>query len=404
MVFWPRTATPLLLIANGRERTPAVYGKIRVLAAGEQLPRPQPAAGGNQRLLAAYLDRPLLGENFSANESLDAWSGRSLHDWWTFHESGTRLIDYLRYAGYNGLMLSVLADGSTIYPSALLQGTPRYDTGAFFASAQDPVRKDVLEMLLRLFDREGLQLIPTVEFAAPLPELESLLRAGGRDAEGIEWTGADGTALCGVWPPERGLAPYYNALDPRVQAAMLGVLHELAARYARHPSFAGVAVRLSADGYAQLPGPEWGLDDATTARFSRATGLRVPGAGPDRFARRAAFLAEEPNSRAWLQWRAAELAKFYRRAADELASIRPGGRLYLVGTNMLEGPALDAELRPALPRGTTVAEAMLRVGFDARNFRDVSDRIVLLRPERIIPHDDLGAPRRRSGNRTDAGH
>ena len=40
--------------------------------------------------------------------------------------------------------LPLLADGSTLYPSEILQPTPRYDTGAFFASAQDPIRKDVL--------------------------------------------------------------------------------------------------------------------------------------------------------------------------------------------------------------------------------------------------------------------
>ena len=187
--------TPLLLISNGRERTPAVYGKIRVLAAGQRLPRALPdRAGANRRLLAAYLERPLIPENFAADECLDSWSGRSLDDWTTFYEGGTRLVEYLNHTGCNGLMLGVLADGSTIYPSALLQPTPRYDTGAFFATAQDPVRKDVLEMLLRLFDREDLQLIPMVEFAAPLPELEALRRGGDRSADGIEWIGAEGTA------------------------------------------------------------------------------------------------------------------------------------------------------------------------------------------------------------------
>ncbi len=70
-------------------------------------------------------------------------------------------------------------------------------------------------------------------------------------------------------PPQRGLAPYYNVLDPRVQEAMLDVVRELVARYAQHPSFAGLAMQLSADGYAQLPGPDWGMDDATIARFER---------------------------------------------------------------------------------------------------------------------------------------
>jgi hypothetical protein len=44
------------------------------------------------------------------------------------------------------------ADGSTIYPSEVLEPTPRYDTGVFFATGQDPRRKDALEVLFRLFD------------------------------------------------------------------------------------------------------------------------------------------------------------------------------------------------------------------------------------------------------------
>ena len=389
LVFWPRTNAPLVLMTNGRTDTPAMYGKIRVLTGGDRLARtlPEPIAT-NRRLMAAYLDRPLIPENFSANECFDSWSGRSLDDWWTFHEGGSRLVEYLHYAGYNGLMLAVLADGSTIYPSALTGPTPRYDTGAFFATAQDPVRKDVLEMLLRLFDRENLQLIPAVEFAAPLPELEAIRRAGGPEADGLQWIGADGAPWPEVMPVQRGLAPYYNVLDPRVQQAMHGVLRELAERYARHPSFAGLAVRLSADGYAQLPGPDWGFDDATIERFERDAKLRVPGDGPQRFAKRAAFLAKEPHHRTWLEWRAAELSKFYRRAGQELTAIRPGSRLYLAGAGTIGGS--ETELRPTLPRRTTIAAALLRVGIDARHYQD-QRQIVLLRPERVLPHTNLTA-------------
>ena len=394
MIFWPRTATPLVMIANGRDRSPAVYGKIRVLAGGERLPVRQQTIGageaGSGRLLAAYLDRPLLGENFSVEESLDAWSGRCLHDWRTFYEGGRRMVEYLRHAGYNGLMLAVLADGSAIYPSKRLQPTPRFDTGAFFASAQDPVRKDVLEMLLRMFDAEGMRLVPTIEFAAPLPELEAIIRGGGPRSTGIEWVGPDGKKWRETWPPRRGLAPYYNSLHPRVQDAMLGAMRELLGRYAHHASFDGLAVRLSADGYAQLPGPEWGLDDATVARFERDTGVRVPGEGTDCFARRAKFFGEDANRREWLRWRAGELAKFYRRAAAELATIRPDARLYLVGAEMIGGPALDAELRPSLPRQTTMTDALLRIGIDARQLRDADDRIILLQPRPIESNGDLG--------------
>ncbi len=395
LVFWPRTTTPLVVMTNGRQRLSAVYGKIRVLSGGERLPQllPDHAAGG--RLLAAYLDRPLLPAIFAADRSLDSWSGRSLDDWWTFYQSGSRLADYLAYAGYNGLMLGVLADGSTIYPSALVSPTPRYDSGAFFATGQDPVRKDVLEMLLRIFDREGLQLIPAVEFAAPLPELEALRRAGGPNAQGLEWIGADGMSRHASSSTERGLAPYYNVLDPRVQQAMLGVLRELTVRYAQHPSFAGLAVRLSADGYAQLPGPEWGLDDATIARFERDARLRVPGDGPQRFVQRSAFLAQEPPRQAWLEWRATQLSKFYQRAYEQLAAIRPDGRLYLAGAGIFSASEPGAELRPALPRRATVEKALLRIGIDARQFDSDRQRIVFLRPSACC-HRPRWASRRRN--------
>ena len=72
----------------------------------------------DRRLLAGYYDRPLVTKNFSAPESIDSWSGRSLDDWKTFYEGGSRLTDYLKHVGFNGLMLSVVADGGAIYPSA----------------------------------------------------------------------------------------------------------------------------------------------------------------------------------------------------------------------------------------------------------------------------------------------
>ncbi|MGA2621526.1 MAG: family 10 glycosylhydrolase [Thermoguttaceae bacterium] len=391
LVFWPRSATPLLLVTNRRERQPAVYGKIRVLGGWEHLPATVWLPNrGPERLLAAYMDRPLLPENFSASQAPDPWSGRSLDDWKTFYEAGTRLVEYLRYAGYNGLMLTVAADGSAIYPSPLLEPTPRYDTGVFFATAQDPLRKDVLEMLLRLLDREQLRLIPSIEFAAPLPALEALRRRGPAEAQGLDWIGPEGVTWGKTYAARRGLAPYYNTLDPRVQEAMLNVVRELVERYARHPSFAGLALRLSGDGYAQLPGPDWGLDDDTMARFARETGLSVPGEGPGRFAARAAFLAAEAHRGPWLQWRAAACHRFYLQLRAVLAAARPEAPLYLAGAEMFAGPELGVQLRPTLPRRATLTEALLWCGIDPRLYQE--DRgICLLRPERIVPETRLAA-------------
>ncbi|MEN6452269.1 MAG: hypothetical protein ABFC96_17395, partial [Thermoguttaceae bacterium] len=390
MIFWPRTNTPLLLVTNGRERQPAVYGKIRVLVDGERLPRLLPERTPAGRLLLAYMDRPLLADGFSAHRAMDPWSSRCLDDWETFYEAGTRLVDYLHHAGHNGLMLAVLADGSTIYPSSLVEPTPRYDTGGLMASGQDPVRKDVVEMLLRLFDREQLQLIPMVEFGAPLPELEALRRRGGPDAVGIDCIGADGTSRADAWPARRGLAPYYNVLDPRVQQAMLGVLREVSSRYAGHPAFAGLAVRLSADGYAQLPSPDWTLDDATISRFEHDTGLRVPGEGTQRFAQRATFLADPAHRQLWLQWRCCQVTDFYRRVAEEVASLRANGRLYLAAAEMIGSPELEAALRPALPRRATLAATLAQVGIDPQRLNE-QPGLMFLQANRVAPEADLAS-------------
>ncbi len=423
LIFWPRTSSPLLLITNRRQQSPAVYGKIRVLGGWERLPRTDAAKERSaERLIAAYMDRPLLPENFSAEEVLDTWSGRTLQDWKTFHQAGTRLIDYLHYAGYNGLVLSVAADGSAIYPSQVFEPTPRYDTGVFFASGQDPMPKDVLEMLLRLADRENLQLIPALEFASPLPALEAIRRRGGSEAHGLEWIGADGNTWCQTYSTRRSLAPYYNTLDPRVQEAMLSAVRELVRRYAGHSSFRGLALRLSAYGYAQLPGPDWGMDDATIARFERDTGVKVPGssmshpsptgrgdrlseklpspsgsgAGGEgdplqkRFATRAAFLTSDEQRGRWLGWRAAECHKFYHRIQETLAAARPEMPLYLAGAEMLAGPEIEAELRPKLPRRASLATAFLHAGIDLRLFRDDA-QVVLLRPQRVLPTTQLTA-------------
>jgi hypothetical protein len=397
LIFWPKTNAPLVLISNLRDESPAVYGKIRLLSGGERLARAAvPAPKQGQRLIAAYLDRPLIPENFGAIEAFDAWSGRSLDDWNTFYDGGTRLVEYLEHVGYNGLMLSVLADGSTIYPSTLLEPSPRYDMGVFFSTGQDPVRKDFLELLLRLFDREGMQLIPALEFAAPLPQLEALRRdcrrgsADGAESLCLDWIGPHGKPYSAGRAPQRGLAPYYNVLDPRVQQAMLAVAKELVDRYAGHPSFAGLALRLSSDGYAQLPGPQWGLDDATIARFAEDTKIRVPYEGPSRFAERAAFLSQEPNRRTWLEWRAAQLAKFHKELQEMLAAARPEAKLYLAGAGMFAGSELESELRPSLPRRTTLSDAMLRVGIDARNYQR-HPGVVLLRPEQFAATGELNA-------------
>jgi hypothetical protein len=400
LIFWPRTKAPLLVLTNQRHGSRAVFGKVRVIGPkasaaaplGRDTSRPaylppafaKPPAG--DRLLAGYYDRPLFPENFSASEGLDEWSGRGLDDWVTFYEGATRLIEYLQHVGYNGLIISVLADGSTIYPSQLLEPTTRYDTGAFFISGQDPMRKDVLELLMRMFDREGLQLIPAMQFSAPLPALEALRRESDRTSVGIDLVGPQGKRWVEDHEARKGLAPYYNPLDPRVQGAMLDVVRELAERYGRHASFNALGVQLSADGYAQLPGADCALDETTVERFIQENNLTALAqeAHPARIKK----IATEHRA-AWIGWRSLEIARLHQRMQAQVAKAKAGpAKLYLLGAHMFERPEIEQALRPTLPRVPTTQNAMLSLGVDPAHYQ-TAQGISLLRPNWSSPSGSL---------------
>ncbi len=384
LVFWPRTKSPLVLLTNHRPGRPAAYGRLRVLSGPTRLPRLLPAtAAAPSRSAWVVLTRPLVAENLGANLSLDKPSGRALDDWRTAYQVGTRLVDYLHYAGYSGLSLPAASQGGAIYPSQVWQPTTRLDQGAWFSTAQDPQIKDVLELLFRLCDREGLELAPAVVFDAPLPELEALRRTGSAACDGLEWIGPNGQ----TWSEEQrsaAAAPGYNVLHPAVQSAMLRAVAELAQRYGQHPSFAGVTMQLAAHGYAQLPGLAWGFDDATVARYEQAQGQSVAaGAGPERFRQRARMLLGEQRAR-WEDWRADEWLKFVRRLQAEVERYAPGRPLVLSLAESFDLPSIERELVPSLPRKSATEGALRRLGIDLERLAR-EPGLIVFRTQRLAP-------------------
>lgn len=384
LLFWPRTSAPLVLLTNRQSDRPAVFGKIRIYAGPDRLAaaeRPAPLA--SPRLLAAYFDRPLFPENFTAPESADQWSGRSLKDWLTFYEGGKRLVDYLKHVGYNGAIISVACQGGSIYPSELLNPIPKYDTGTFFASGQDPVRKDILEMLFRLFDREGLALVPAVHFSSTLDELEQALRSQTTDPEGIALVDRQGNRYQ-VGSGQQGMGPHYNPLDNRVQAAMRRVLNEISDRYSQHSSFAGLSLQLGPDTYALLPGEHWGYDRVTLKRFENESNFTSDSSSQSPLAE----IQTRDRRRTWLEWRASVLQKFYRDILADLQQRRPDAKLYLAGGDIFVNPNLKNMLQPSIPNRLRIDEALLQLGIVTRHFQN-QNQIILFRPERMAPRTPL---------------
>jgi hypothetical protein len=384
LICWPKTRTPYVLVVNRRDDRPALVGRVSLLAGPRELPPAKiPLPSFPSRLLAAYYDKPLFAENFSATGFVDPISRKDLDDWVTFHEAGQRLMQVLQHGGYNALVMTVACEGSAIYPSRLLSPTPKYDTGAFFESGQDVVRKDVLEMLMRLCDRNGIQLIPAVQFSGPLPELEARRLSGGAEAVGLEPLAPDGRTWMGQRKPPGGIGVYYNALDPRVQQAMQSVVGELAERYGHHACFGGIAVHLSTEQYSLLPDETCSYDDVTFARFLEETQLEMPLAATPLppLAARERFLRGQAKE-AWLKWRSQKLTQMYAQMQRDLAHRQTRGRLYLTTADLLGGRQIQLALRPTLPPNVDPAQLLPLVGLDVAGL--LQEGIVVPRPQRIV--------------------
>jgi hypothetical protein len=383
LVFWPRTNAPLLLVTNLHPTAPARFGHIRVLKrVGESIAaQPPQVPGSTERLIAAYLSRPMVPETFGASEGLDTSTGQSqsVQDAKTFYESATRLADYLSFAGYNAAAVSVLADGSATFRGAKLAATPMHDTELMVAGTTDLPTVDPLELMCRVFDRNQLALIPTLQFAAPLSELETERHNSGPRRDGMELIGPSGASWTEAHTVDHGIAPYYNPLDERVQNAILNVVRELVGRYGEHPSFSGVAIQLSGSGYTILPGLEWGLDDATVGRFERDTGLKLPD-GPANFAARQTFLTVDHGDQ-WRAWRAAQLTNFYQRMAAVVQAGDPKRRLLLTTEEMFSTPESAARMQPNLLSKLRLDRAMLDMGIDREG---LDHQGIVLLPTRYV--------------------
>lgn len=363
ILFWPRTQTPMLVVTNRHPTAAARFGTIRVNRLSGALNDRPAAEVPSQRLVAAYIAKPLVAESFGATQGVTAdepvVAPRSADDMQTFYESANRLSEYLRFGGYNAAVVSALADGSSICPFDTLSCTPLYDSGRLGDRVSE---SDGLELALRVFDRDGLTLIPAVQFAAPLARLEELRRSSDPKTSGLEWINREGHTWLMDNGARGGLAPYYNLLDPRVQQAMLDTMAELVGRYGHHRSFGGMAVQLTSDGYSQLPPFGWGLDDATIARFEQATGVVMNSAGPERFAARHELLANQYADE-WRAWRAVEVAKFY----GQLAQIVRGNtdrRLLLTTEKLFDHPLVAQRILPNLRDENRVAAALVDLGLD----------------------------------------
>lgn len=385
IIFWPKIENPILLFHGLGTDVPAEVTRVQVY----ELPVPKQAAAEvagpdteAKRLVGPYLQKPLLPEIFGASQVLDHSSNRSLDDWQTFYEAGNRLAFYLKYHHFNSVLLSVSTDGSAIYPSQYLVPTPRYDSGVYHSSGQDVLRKDVLEMLFQIFDREQLTLMPELQFSSVLAGLEQKVQEGSAQSVGIElvnqhgqtWRNANGTL--------RGQAPFYNPLNPHVQAEIVSIFSELVARYKGHAAFRGVALQLSLNGYLQLPGLNWGYDEFTVSQFEKQTGVKVPvTTGPQGYEKRYQFLTTTAFPQ-WTQWRCQKIKELHQRLAGILLKERPDAQIVFAAKELLPSHSREGDVISSLKAGAQFRPVLMEMGLDFSSYDQIGNGIVL-RPEQF---------------------
>ncbi|QDV70791.1 hypothetical protein Poly24_45220 [Rosistilla carotiformis] len=321
IVFWPKTRQPMVLLTNFDSSKPAWFANLSIAAGPETLASEDDLAVNSNdpanphRLAALYLDKPVLADTFGCTRAIDADGVTLIDDWQTFLEAGQRLVQYVKWAGFNGAIVTVNAEGAALYPTETMSATARHDMGIFSSTGIDPNKKDVLELLLRMFDRAGLKLVPAVELATPLTQLERALR-DPQTSRGIEPINAAGHRYVDISESEHGLAPYYNPLDQRVQKAITAVIAELETRYGKHPAMHGVGVHLGGKTFMQLPGIDWGVDQHTLDEF-RGTLSSAP-VGSNQMI---GWIEGEGHG-AFLDWRGRQLAGLFA-AMSQAAGKRP---------------------------------------------------------------------------------
>jgi len=353
-VFWPRWQDCSLTFLTWGKDEPAAVARIEIyeLDSLEPLRVPGDPGDGSRRELGIQYEDPC---------GTGASEGAMTREQWINH-----MVDYAHHSGQNLL----------VYPLAWYHG-PQYPSQREPADGFDMVvardRKqysrwtthpaDWYAGLLERFGREGLRF----QGSLTLLRLGSLMKQMNIDLEAIkggaatynnmlwndhvqagtqDWTtqynARNYTAIVegkinsvGWMYGEKTGQPYhagpmFNPLHPTVQEAVIGLVQEIATRYARYPAFQGVSFNLWHATIIWFASLHAGYDDFTVDLFQQETGITVPvkAKAPDRFSRRYEHLTFKCRP-GWIAWRCRKVRELVCRIRDVLVAARPDLRLTL---------------------------------------------------------------------------
>lgn len=272
-LFWPRSNSPVAVIQNASQQSPAAYGNITLRSAKQTTVATQTAVDDHQTV-AAYFEWEALAQRTAARPA----TGRSqmaIDDLMTFYQMSERLAALLELSGYNAAVVNVMRDGGAAFDIDNSAWLPTLNSCRIASGANDLPAINPTDLMLRLFSRRGLRLTPTLRFNATLPQVEQNFRS--QKYTSLEdypiWTDlAGGPRRVTRIEDVKADVPHYLAIHPDVTSEVAAVVRRLSEQAVGYPSFAGIGLELSTDSYLATPPSRFGITGPRLARLGATTG------------------------------------------------------------------------------------------------------------------------------------
>lgn len=367
-LFWPRTRSPVVVIENVREDATGRYGRIRLRVAERGTGQP-PTIADRGRMVAASFDWEALVDRTGVR--VPNSDGRMpVDDLQTFYQLAERTAALLELSGYNGAVVGVMDGGSAAFDLGDGQSLPVLDTSRLLTGGTDLPAINPTELMLRIFSRRGLRLVPSLRLNASLTAIEAKIRAKKYRSldEYPVWIDLAGRFRSVVLPELPQVQPYhYRLAHPDVAAEVQAIAQRLAQQCADHAAFAGLAIDFSADSYVACPPSMYGLSRDRLAQVAQSAGandklLDVWREKPQK------MLADANARRVWNAQRAAEVTAVIKQLAKVVGAARPNARLWVETSQLLEMRELD--VRPELIRERSLDDLYLERGLDVATLRN----------------------------------
>ncbi|BCO32004.1 hypothetical protein TspCOW1_21070 [Thiohalobacter sp. COW1] len=357
IIFWPRTHGPAVAFVNALTGSRASVVDITLKEYTDGLPDNSDKYNKEEITIGPYFEESHLPRHLGGAPSLDNSSGLSsgsYTDWTAYYEAVTRLAQMLKYRGENAAMFPVLTYGASLYPSEYIDSSDRYDTGINYRDGRHPQQKDIVELILRVFDRDGLRFIPVFAFYSRLPGVEAHLEKHPSDSDGVLMRHRNGEyahrALRFAGGGEFG--PAYNPLHPVVQGELTKIINEFVDRYGEHDSLTDIAIQINTTGWTQYPGLDWGYDAYSLTAFTGEFPEYAGGTGSH--GSRANIVdnifSDEGARETWVRWRGIRVAEFYRELNDIVGNAGADRKLVAAYMNIFSSRYTDIRPRQALKK------------------------------------------------------